>query len=56
MDSVLNSFNKNTRANFYGGKKKKRTMKLFGLYIIGEYGKNFKLKLVLVLVWQSERL
>ena len=23
MDSVLNSFNKNTRANFYGGKKQK---------------------------------
>ena len=54
MDSVLNSFNKNTRAKVYGGKKT-RTMKLSGF---GEYGKNFKLDRVrvLVLVLQSEGL
>ena len=58
-DSVLNSFNKNTRAKVYGEKKNKtRTMEISGLYIFGEYERNFKLNLarVLVLVLQSEGL
>ena len=49
MASVLNSFNKNTRAKVYGEKKNTRTMELSGLYIFGEYGKHFKLNLVRVL-------
>ena len=40
MASVLNSFNKKTRAKVYGGKKKTtKTMLLSGLYIFEKYGK-----------------
>ena len=59
MDSVFNSFNKNTRAKVYDMvEKKTRTMKLSGLYSFGEYGKHFKLNLVRVLaprpaIWSS---
>ena len=60
MASVLNSFNKETCAKVYGGKKTTttKTMLLSGLYIFEKYGKNFKLNLVrvLVLVLQSEDL
>ena len=50
MDSVLNSFNKNTRANVYGGKKKQGQWSFPGCMFLENKGKNFKLNLVQVLV------
>ena len=57
MDSVLNSFNKNTRAKNYGGKKNKDN-EAFRVAYFWRIRENLKLNLVqvLVLVLQSEGL